>query len=327
MTHPEITRHIYPAEPAEQQDLIRLWRSEWSRTDYDWVAALHGDYSATLNIVSLIARVESQPVASATVNFAKKSPEVCLLGNVVTLKPFRRQGIGVALTNAAVDCGFQAGCQVAYLGSSRLQGNVYERSGFERLAGYIMRRTASEHARCESEWFAAGQATNIRSAVWGDMPGLVSLLTQPLQSAAVDYPRGLMSIKHADPVRCVSAFAVVHDQIQQCGGVMQILASREGSRVFGLGTLTPDPAPSRAHRAVVDVATHDEYHKHMDEMLNRLREEATRRGIEVLRACVAASDVVKTSALSQAGFQLIASMPAHFRLRSGTEDALLLELK
>ena len=327
MIHPEITQHVYPAEPAEQQDLIRLWRSEWSHTDYDWVAALHGDYSTTLTIVSLIARVDGRPVASATVNFAKKSPEVCLLGNVVTLEPFRRQGVGVALTNAAVDYGFQSGCQVAYLGSSRLRGNVYERSGFKRLAGYIMRRSASESGCCEGKWFEAGQATTIRSAVWGDMPGLVSLLVQPLQSAVIDYPRGLMSIKYADPVRCVSAFAVVHDQVEQRGGVMLILASRKGSRVFGLGTLTPDPAPGREHRAVVDVTTHDEYHKHMGEMLNRLHEEAVHRDIKVLRACVAAGDTVKASALSQAGFQLVVRRSDHFRIRRGTQDALLMELK
>ena len=327
MTHPEITRHVYPAKLSEQQDLIRLWRSEWSRTDYDWIESLHGDYSETLRIVSLIARVDGQPVATATVSFADRSPEVCLLGNVVTLKPFRRQGIAVTLTNAAVACGFEAGCKVAYLGSTQMQGNVYERSGFERLAGCIMCRSAEGHSRCESEWFDAGQSTIIRPAVWGDMPGLVSLLTQPLQSTVIDYSRGLMSVRYADPVRCVSAFAVVHDHTQQCGGVMHILASQDGSRVFGLGTMTPDPAPARVHRAVIDVATHDDYHDQMDDMLSYLKHEAEQRGIEQLWACAAAGDTLKTSALARAGFQRISVIPAHFQLRSGTEDGVILESK
>ena len=180
MMHMEMTRHVYPAAQAEQQELIGLWRSEWSRTDYDWLEALHGDYSETLTIVALVARVDRQPVATATVIFAKKLPEVCLLGNVVTLKPFRGQGIGEAVTNFAVSCGFEAGCQVAYLGSSRMHDNVYERNGFERLAGCIMRRPAPGDGRCETNLFASGQKSEIRSAVWGDMPGLVSLLTQPL---------------------------------------------------------------------------------------------------------------------------------------------------
>ncbi len=53
----QITRHVYPVEPVGQQELIRLWRSEWTRTDYDWLEALNGDYGDTLTIVSLVWRV------------------------------------------------------------------------------------------------------------------------------------------------------------------------------------------------------------------------------------------------------------------------------
>ena len=38
-----LTTCTYPVQPAVQQQLIDLWRSEWTRTDYDWLEALSGD--------------------------------------------------------------------------------------------------------------------------------------------------------------------------------------------------------------------------------------------------------------------------------------------
>ncbi|MCH2203784.1 MAG: GNAT family N-acetyltransferase [Fuerstiella sp.] len=325
MKQPVITQHVYPDEATVQQELIGLWRSEWSQTDYNWFEALCGDYSSTLKIVSMIARVDDQPVATATVNLPRNSPEVCLLGNVVTLKPYRGRGVGAAVTNAAVNYGFEAGCKVACLGSSRLQGNVYERIGFEYLSGCIMHRSADSHKHDKTDFFAFGQATEIRNAVWGDMPGLVSLLTQPLPDTVIDYPRGLLSIKSADPLRCVSAFAVVHDQTKHRGGVMLTLASQNHSRVFGFGALTPGPSPGRTHQAILDVAAHDRYCQHMGEIIDRLRHESIQRGVEVLRAYVAPEDSAKTSALTRAGFRPAARLPNHFQLRNSIVDAIILE--
>jgi len=91
------------------------------------------------------------------------------------------------------------------------------------------------------------------------MPGLVHLLAQPLNTAVIDYPRCLLSVKVADPVRCVSAFPVMYDQVRQRGGVMLVLAARDSGRIFGLVTLTPGPAPGRAHSALIDFSSHDHY--------------------------------------------------------------------
>ncbi|MCH2211289.1 MAG: GNAT family N-acetyltransferase [Fuerstiella sp.] len=327
MKQPVITQHIYPAEASVQQDLISLWRSEWSQTDYNWLEALYGDYSKTLTIVSMIARVDDQPVATATVNLPRNSPEVCLLGNVVTLKPYRGRGLGAAVTDAAVAYGFDAGCRIACLGSSRVRGNVYKRIGFEYLSGCIMCRSAGSEQHDDINLFASGQATKIRNANWGDMPGLVSLLTQSLPDTVLDYPRGLFSVKSADPVRCVSAFAAIHDQTRQRGGLMLTLASQSGSRVFGFGSLTPGPSPGRTHQAVLDVAAHDRYSGSLGEIIDRLRYEATQRGVEVLRAFVGTEESLKTSALTVAGFRPAGRLSDHFQLRNGAMDAIVLDAK
>jgi len=324
MNQVQITRHIYPVEPVGQQELIGLWRSEWTRTDFDWLETLNGDYADTLTIVSFVGRVENQPVATATVIFASDQPEVSLIGNVMTLASHRGRGIARTLTEAAVTFGFDAGCKVAYLGSARTEGNVYERCGFERLAGCIMRRPALSHTLCETKFFAPDQLTEIRRAVWGDMPGLVSLLAQPLNTAVIDYSRCLLSIKFADPMRCVSAFPVVYDEVQQRGGVMLVLAACNSGRIFGMATLTPGPAPGRAHNAMIDSATHDHYHQAMDPLLDRLRQEATDRNIEILEACVAVADTAKADAFSRAGLETISQRSGRLRFRSRAVDTIFM---
>lgn len=322
----ELTHHPYPLDPAGQQELIGLWRSEWTRTDYDWLEALSGDYADSLETVSVVARIEGHPVASATVNFSKRSPETCLIGNVVTLAAFRGRGLAQQVTDAAVALGFDAGCTLAFLGSSRLNGNVYERCGFARLAGSMMRRTAPGYTDTGAE-FVAGQAVEVREAQWGDMPGFVRLLTQPIADSVIDDPRGLVSIAHADPVRCVSAFAVVREDVDRHGGAMLMLASPEGSRIFGVGTLTPGPGSSGRHRAVIDLAVHANYAPSREDMTARLLDEASKRKLSLLEARVAAADTGKLDVLSRAGFHAIATLRGHLRLRTGPADAVQLEMR
>ncbi len=326
MSAVELTRHTYPLDPAGQQELIGLWRSEWTRTDYDWLEALNGDYAETLQMTSVVARIDGRPVATATASFTRQSPETCLIGNVVTLAEFRGRGLARDITNAAVAIGFDAGCTLAFLGSSKTNGNVYERCGFTRLAGSIMRREASGYTETDAK-FAPGQAVEIRDAAWGDMPGFVRLLTQPFADAVIYYPRGLVSITDADPVRCVSAFPVVHESVTQQGGAMLMLASRNGHRIFGMATLTPGPGSSGAHRGIVDVAVHASYAPHRDEMLTRLFTEARNRTIPILEARVAATDVGKLDALTRIGFRPVATLPGHLQLRSGPADVVQLEAR
>ncbi len=324
MSAVELTHHHYPLDPAGQQELIALWRSEWTRTDYDWLEALNGDYAQTLTTVSIVARVDGRAVASATVNFARHSPETCLIGNVVTLADFRGKGLAKSVTEAAVALGFDAGCTMAFLGSSKRNGNVYERCGFTRLAGSIMSRSAPGYTGTGRE-FSTHQAVEIREAVWGDMPGFVRLLTEPLADSVVDEPRGLVSIAAADPLRCVSAFAVVREDVSREGGVMLMLASRDGHRIFGMATLTPGPGASGKHRATIDLAVHANYAALREELAARLLDEAAARDLTHLDARVAVADTGKLDVLSRAGFRPVATLEGYLRLRDGLADAVRLE--
>jgi hypothetical protein len=74
----------YPLSLPVQTELIQLLRTQWTRTDYDWLEAMHGDYSERLVITSVLARRDGQAIATATVHFARGRPEVAVLGGVLT---------------------------------------------------------------------------------------------------------------------------------------------------------------------------------------------------------------------------------------------------
>lgn len=285
----ELQELRYPVATARQHDLIGLWRSAWTRTDYDWLESLNGDYADTL------------------------------IANVVALPEHRGKGLGQAVAERCVAIGIEAGCDVALLGSSRHEGNVYERCGFRRVAGSIMRRDADPFA---ADVFVPGQAATIRPAQWGDLPGFARLIAEPLGTTVLDYPRGLLSPAAIAPLRCVSAFTSVWEDVQRHAGTMLVLASPE-RRIFGFATLTPGPGPSRRHRATIDFATHDAYAAALGDLLGRLLAEAETRRIETLDAHVATGDTAKRTALEAADFTPVVTIERDLLLRDGPCDVTL----
>src|SRR5262249_44315883 len=141
-----------------------------------------------------------------SVYFPRTTPEVCCVADVVTHPKRRGLGIAAHLTERVVQEAFRAGCRVAYLGNKPKPHSVYEKIGFVRIRGAMMRRAAEGHADCETNFYATGQAVTVRPAVWGDLPGVACLMAQPLDCLIVDYLRGLVSLRHVEPLRCVSNF-------------------------------------------------------------------------------------------------------------------------
>ncbi len=317
----QLTVHPYPAPTPVQQQLVGLWRTEWTRTDYDWLEALNGDYADTLAITAVVAQVGGEPAATASVLYAKGAPETCLIGNVITARAHRGRGLGQQVTEAAVEIGFAAGCTIAMLGSSRHDGNVYERCGFRRVAGSIMRRDAPGTV---TDSFAPGQPTLIRTAGWGDMPGFARFIAEPLSSVTIDYPRGLCSPAFVEPLRCVSAFTAVREDVHGRAGLMLVLASATGRRLFGLATLTPGPAPARTRSAVIDFAAHDNYAASAGDLLAQLLDEAVTRHIDRLEAYAAVADTAKLRLLQRRGFEAVETLSGDLQLRAGRADVIRL---
>ena len=315
----------YPIAGEDQVALIQLWRSEWKKTDFDWLESMNGDYSNTLKIQSVMGKIDGQAVATATVCYPCVDAEVSVIEGVLTLRNCRGLGIASYLTNIAAELAFAAGCEVCYLGNRYSQGSVYLRCGFERLTGVAMRRAAPGGDDHETRCFGPGQRTSIRQANWGDLPGVSCFIAQPLDCLVVDYPRGLLSAKYVGLSRCVSNFPQIWYNVNELGGSMCMLIGEKAHRVLGFATFTPEAGPARRHRAVIDVVVHDHYQDKAQQILDVLLGKAAQENIQVLRAYVAASDTKKADWFKLAGLRPVAELPGELRVNEEMIDVMVWE--
>ena len=315
----------YPLDESDQYLLIKLKQHEWDKTDVDWLTSMRGDYGESLTTRVAIGLVEEIPAGTATVAYPAHSPEVCIIEDVVTLKPCRGLGIGAKLTDLMVEEAFGAGCRLAYLGNTPLSGSsVYERVGFKRITGAIMRRAAPGFDAYEETLYTTGQATRIRPTEWGDLPAFVCLMSRPMNCLVVDYPRGLVSSRHIAPVRAVSNFTSVRYETLDRNGVMMTLVGESPHRVLGFGSLTPGPPPLRHRTAVIDMAVDDNYSDKAREMISALLKKAHKLDIRLLEAYLAEEDNHKATWFIQMGFEEVALLPNHFFSRESAVNVSLL---
>lgn len=313
----------YPLQPAAQAELIRLLRTEWTRTDYDWSEAMHGDYSEALAITSVLARRNGEAVATATVHFARDRPEIAVLGNVLTHRDHRSGGLAGRVIDAALDQARAAQCTVCLLGTSKKPRNVYLRHGFKWQNGVVMRKSLGD-VNFEKKYFTAGQSVKVRLANWGDLPGLTLLMTQPLATVCLDYPRGLLSGRYLPLERCLSNYPTLWYHTAARGGMLLMLAEPQTGRIFGFGSVTRAPGAARKHTATVELAAHENYESYLPSMLDHLLVGCRERGIQQAQAFVAAGDVGKRDCLRGDGFTELARLPAALRLSDETRDVSML---
>ncbi len=319
----------YPVSPVIANDLVGLLRTEWTRTDYNWLEAMYGDYGDDLTIISVVARHHGRAVATATVLYSRRNPEVSLLGNVVTRRDFRGHGIGGHVIKTAVDLAKQAGCRACFLGTQASEDNVYRRHGFEWHRGVVMRHSFDELNPFldpfEDEYFRPGQPTTIRSAHWGDLPGVTLLTIQPLQTFLLDYSRGLLSGQCEGLERCVSNFPLLMEDLRTRGGTMVVLTEPQIHRVFGFGTVTLGAGAGRRHTATIDLAVHDHYLSQAPTMIQWLLGYCRDREIQHVYAFAATVDTSKVSCLSEAGFSSNTKLRSAFVVNGQSSDVVLME--
>lgn len=293
----------YPLSPDEQAVVIGLWRSEWEESGIDWAPWVSGAYADVMVTETAVVWSDGEAVATASVGYPARDPEVCGVMNVVTLHRFRGCGIGSRLTDLLVTRAFRAGCTSAYLGNVPTPSCTYEKCGFVRLNGVFMRRAASPTFDPESALFAPGQPTSVRPADFGDMPCLAALVAQPLDTLLLDFPRGLVSAGQLAPDRGLAQFGAVWYASRRSGGTMLVLTGATAHRVLGFGSLTPGPGSARRWLADVDFVCHGHYRKDGPALLGALVHAARwTRTIQALRLYTADVDEWKRRCAADLGF-------------------------
>jgi len=293
----------HPTSWTNKATIIDLWLTEWTATGFDWFPWLDGAYANVLVTETAIGWLDGIAIATATVCYPVREPETCVVMNVVTFKNFRGLGIANQLTSTVVERAFATGCVSAYLGNTPTPHSAYEKCGFERLAGVFMRRVLPDAHEVESQSFAAGQRTATRIANWGDIPGCAALVSQPLQTMVLDFPRGLISAKYHPPEQGLTQFSSVWYGSTRAGGNMHVLRGNSEHRILGFGAYTPGLGPARRSLADFDFFCHDNYRPEARKLLQSLIDEAkSHPHLQRLRLRTAETDNWKREYAEQCGF-------------------------
>jgi hypothetical protein len=293
----------YPLSSADQAKVIELWLTEWEETGFGWLPWMNGVHAKALVSETAVAWWLDTAIATATVCYPSKDPEIGVVMNVVTRKDFRRRGIANHLTDLVVNRAFHSGCTAAYLGNTPTRHSMYENCDFVRLAGAFMRRIKPGAANLESSLFSAGQNTSVRPADWGDIPGFAALVAHPLETFLMDYPRGLVSSKYLAPERGLTQFSSVWYGSRRAGGDMHVLTGATTHRILGFGSFTPGLGTVKNFGADVDFVCHNAY-LHQAALLLRSLINAGKANnfLRELRLVTAVSDEWKRQCASDCGF-------------------------
>jgi GNAT superfamily N-acetyltransferase len=300
----QITVLTYPLSRPQQIALIDLLQHEWQRTNVDWLESMSGHHAEHLVRHTLVARIQDEDLATASICYPIQDPEVCVIEDVMSLPAVRGRGIAARLTTTALEIAFNAGCKVAYLGNAPTsRPSVYSNCGFVRTHGAVMRCPAQGQEVCESVFFAREQALSVRNTNWGDLPGVACLMDQELETTLLNFRHGLVSPKFAAPTRCVSNFTSVWYDTKAQGGAMVSLIGARPYRVLGFGSLVPGAAPAMNRYASLDIAFHDHYEAAGAQLIIELEKEARARGLTKLLAHAALRDKSKWARFREQGFK------------------------
>ncbi len=88
---------------------------------------------AAENVRLFLGSLDGRPAASGLL---VRSGDVAGLYSIGVREPFRRRGIGEAMSRAVLRAGREAGCRVGVLQSSEMGYPLYERMGFETVVTY-----------------------------------------------------------------------------------------------------------------------------------------------------------------------------------------------
>jgi N-acetylglutamate synthase-like GNAT family acetyltransferase len=286
-------------------DLINLWRTEWKRGDFDWIESLKGDYAETLRFSVVQGRIENQLAATATAIQSKEDPRVALISSVMVGSVHRGLGLGAEATKRTMTEAAKLGAEVCYLGTAQWPQNVYQKIGFKRWNGNVMRHELSGRGRLEEVFFAKGQLTLIRKASWGDATGFVTLVVQPLSTRLLSFQNSIFSGPFQHLRRCVSNFPTLYSSSINSGGNMLILQGDRHGQALGFA-IWSRRGSGLDWNAILDVATHDNYHGALGALINEACQQAQKDGVRILTTLIHPLDSEKIDALKQQGFELIA---------------------
>lgn len=170
-------------------------------------------------------RVGEELAATGWVGWAKSFPGIGAMAGVVTRPAFRRRGIASIVCARLCEAFDKAGGRLLYLAVAEARP-IYERLGFEPVAGQVMCRAAPGSA--PGDGFVPGQGVTARGVNWGDVGRLMPLYLWPHECLMLDSGIRFPTVALQGPSRCVGVFWATWQSTVESGGRWSVLENERG---------------------------------------------------------------------------------------------------
>lgn len=295
--------------------------------DYSLRSALSGEYSKTLNCAFFVARHEGRIVGAAGCLYGRNNPSIAIVGPIGVDQQYRGNGIGTRLINSIIEHLRDNGCLAAYLGISAANPAVrlYDRAGFKKYHGIIMRLLTCPDKDFEEEYFAASSDVTVRQVQWGDFPAINSLFAVPCNLYTIDLNRGIFSTKYVEPIRFLPLFPEMMKAFSRYGGFANVLVAGRKENIVGCANIQRLPGKAQSHVAYLDFCVHDNFVDRGEYLLTKTLNESNRLKVSRINISCLACDKIKRDIIEACGAVQIARLPKNVFVAGVYEDVMIFQ--
>jgi GNAT superfamily N-acetyltransferase len=311
--------HAPPYDPGVAREVARLLQEAFGSAEFG-VRRLLGelpDYERGSRDYLFLVRTgrDGAIVGTSWYGVSAANPRLGLLGDVLAVPGDRRRGIGTIATAANLEHFAARGGEAMYLGTVNPEAlRIYEKLGFATYSGLVKRalmgRAAADPDGFDRAYFRADGPTRVRPVHWGDHAGLSALYFAPRDAALLDAPTSKYASWVAPQPSCVGFYPPLRDSTVGRGGALGVLETADG-RILGAVALHRRIPPPEGRRAILDYCLASAAADRAVQLLGYGLAEAERLGVR-LTAEVCERDELKASALRDAGFRVVATIPDAF---------------
>jgi len=317
------------ADNARLRDFIIQPDHPWfSHPEREWVRQiLRGDHVPTSFDAFFVGRpAAGDIVASAWYATHVDSPQVGIVGYVVTLASHEGKGINSALIETAVEHFESRGGRMLYLGTNDpAAAHVYWKVGFRKYNGHVMRMNTSgeDAATVDAEYFAPAGAPIVREATRGDYARLTALYVSRDTWFTRDFRERLFNDPAHEQERCNSCWTAIALRSDWPGSAQMVMESGSGA-IVGAAVVTNQRAPALSHVSELEFLVHPAHLEYAKELLEALLQRIRRDDTTLVLCYTASCDEKKIELLCEMGFLEAGRVKGYFTINDSAHDLLIL---
>jgi GNAT superfamily N-acetyltransferase len=259
---------------------------------------LLGRHSADAEFRMMIGRVGGELAATCWLGWGRGSPEIGVMGGVVTRGPWRGKGIARRLVTAGCERFDAAGGRLLYLATTNPDARrIYEGLGFRGVVGHVLCRAAE--GASPREGTSPGQRVRARAASWRDMAAIAPLYFLPHPCVLVDAGTLFPSVRLSPPWKCVRIFWDTWGSLGP-GGRWRILENEAGRLV---ASAMARPAAGIGPQFAIDFAWHPDYVSEASSLIRTLIRDAEAESGRPCEMQIAEGDDWKRAEAARFGFR------------------------